>query len=218
VLSLAYPDSIAGLPELLDGIAGVLTSEGVTAAHIVGGSYSGLVAQHFAVRHPQRVASLLLSNTAAPNTSVEAKFRRFTRTVAWLPEPLLRLTMRAAIPLFLRRNSPEHRFWRAYFTAALARFSRPGFINRLRIYAEMNTQTAIRQWTAVSWRGPTLIVEAERDAFTTTSGGAALRAHFPQARHVLLPGRGHSAALDASELYLHHYQEFLCTCTSPTAG
>jgi pimeloyl-ACP methyl ester carboxylesterase len=44
--------------ELLDGLAGVLDTEGVQAAHVLGPSYGGLVAQCFVRRHPERVRSL----------------------------------------------------------------------------------------------------------------------------------------------------------------
>src|SRR5215216_7738242 len=51
---------------LLDGLAGVLDAEGVRVAHVLGPSYGGLVAQCFVRRHPERVRSLILTNTAVP--------------------------------------------------------------------------------------------------------------------------------------------------------
>lgn len=218
VISLAYPDTIEALPALLDSIAVVLNLEGAAAVYVVGGSYSGLVAQHFAIRHRPRVAALLLSNTAAPDLVVAARMQSLANLCARIPERLLYKAMRAAIPLFLRTHSPEHRFWRAYFMAAIPRFSKRGLVNRLQLYGQMNRASAIQQWASTPWNGPALIIASENDTFATLSGAQAVRQHCPHAHYLVLSGQGHLAALDSSAAYIQSYQEFLCACTSSSAG
>ena len=61
--------SYASVPtavQLLDGLAGILDAEGVRAAHVLGPSYGGMVAQCFVRRHPERVKTLILANTLVP--------------------------------------------------------------------------------------------------------------------------------------------------------
>jgi pimeloyl-ACP methyl ester carboxylesterase len=65
VIAPDYP-RVSTAAQLLDGLAGVLDAEGVRAAHVLGPSYGGLVAQGFVRRHPGRVRTLILANTAIP--------------------------------------------------------------------------------------------------------------------------------------------------------
>ena len=48
------------MASLVDAVADVLSHLGVARAHVVGHSFGTLVAQHFAARFPERVASLAL--------------------------------------------------------------------------------------------------------------------------------------------------------------
>jgi pimeloyl-ACP methyl ester carboxylesterase len=53
------------IADLADDVAAVLDAAGVRAAHVVGFSMGGLVAQSFAVRHPARIDRLVLASTYA---------------------------------------------------------------------------------------------------------------------------------------------------------
>src|SRR5215208_2674291 len=57
---------VSDAARLLDGLTGVLDAEGVRAAHVLGPSYGGLVAQCFVRRHPGRVRTLIMANTFVP--------------------------------------------------------------------------------------------------------------------------------------------------------
>jgi 3-oxoadipate enol-lactonase len=52
------------LEQMADDAAAVLDAEGVASAHVMGASMGGVLAQILAVRHPQRVRSLVLACTA----------------------------------------------------------------------------------------------------------------------------------------------------------
>jgi len=62
--------SVSTAAALLDGLTGLLDAEGVRAAHVLGPSYGGLVAQCFVRRHPGRVKTLILANTLVPPRSL----------------------------------------------------------------------------------------------------------------------------------------------------
>jgi lipase len=60
VISPGYPSHLTGMAETVDGLLAILDAEGVERAHVVGGSYSGLVAQCLVRSRPRRVESLVL--------------------------------------------------------------------------------------------------------------------------------------------------------------
>jgi pimeloyl-ACP methyl ester carboxylesterase len=61
-LAVRSPYSLA---DLADDSAGVLDALGIARAHVCGASMGGMVAQHLAARHPQRVKSLTLMMTTS---------------------------------------------------------------------------------------------------------------------------------------------------------
>lgn len=50
---------------LADDLAGIMDTQGIERAHILGGSMGGVIAQAFALRHPERLLSLSLHSTFA---------------------------------------------------------------------------------------------------------------------------------------------------------
>lgn len=207
VISLDYPRAIVDLPLLIRGLDGALDALHVSHAHVVGGSYSGLVGQFLAAHYPERVASLLLSNTGAPDPAYAARWRLATNLSSPLSERLAHATMRATIRLFLPGDSPVQRFWRDYFAAAIPSLTKQAMVARLRLTAEMNA--AGRDLSHHPYRGPVLIVDAAEDALVPTRQRAALRALYPHAHCAALADKGHVGALDDAPAYIAVYTEFL---------
>ena len=52
------------LEQMADDAVAVLDAEGVESAHVMGASMGGVIAQILAVRHPERVRSLVLACTS----------------------------------------------------------------------------------------------------------------------------------------------------------
>ena len=205
VLSLTYPAAVNTLDLLLAGIVELLDAEGSGRTHVIGGSYSGFVAQFLAGRYPDRVTSLLLSNTGVPSAT-QARYYRWLHRLLWpLPAGVLHGIMHASIRHFLPTDTPEQHFWRAYFAATIPQFSRPMILNRLRLMIEMQQGVAAAQ----AWRGPVLIVDAGADRMVPAADRAALRALYPQATCVELSDSGHVASLDNTDEYIALYREFL---------
>ncbi|MGN8026872.1 alpha/beta fold hydrolase [Microbacterium sp. 22242] len=59
----SLPLSAMRVAEVIDDLAAVLDQEGVRTAHIAGSSYGSYIAAGFGVRHPSRVAGMLLDST-----------------------------------------------------------------------------------------------------------------------------------------------------------
>jgi len=213
VLSLDYPGGIAAIPPLVEGLNGALEALGVTRAHVVGGSYSGLVGQFLAAAHPEKVASLLLSNTGAPDPAYAARWHLAANLASPLSERLAHAAMRATIRLFLPGGAPVQRFWRDYFAAAIPSLSKQAMVARLRLTAEMNAGG--RDLAQQPYHGPVLIVDAGADALVPTRQRAALRALYPHARCAALADKGHVGSLDDAPAYIAVYAEFLSLQPSP---
>ncbi len=207
VISLDYPGAVVDLPPLVAGLDRALDALGVTRAHVVGGSYSGLVAQFLSAAHPERVASLLLANTGAPDPAYATRWRLAANLLAPLPDPLARSVMRATIRLFLPGDSAEQRFWRDYFAAAIPRLRKQAMVARLRLTAEMNA--AGHDLSCCPYCGPVLVVDAGKDALVPTGQRTALRALYPHASFAALDNKGHVASLDEAGAYIAIYAEFL---------
>lgn len=206
VISFDYPGTIVALAPLIEGLDRALNALGIARAHVVGGSYSGLVGQFLAAEYPGRVASLLLSNTGAPDGAYAARWHLAANLLAPLPEPWVHAVMRATIRLFLPGDSAVQDFWRAYFAAAIPRLRKEAMVARLRLTGEMNA----RGLSGHPYRGPVLIVDAGEDALVPARQRSALRVLYPQARCTALDNMGHVSSLDEADAYITIYREFLC--------
>lgn len=217
VLSLDYPSTLDRLGALLAGLDRLLDRLDVAQAHVVGGSYSGLVAQHFAARRPSRVASLLLANTGVPGAAGGWP-SLLAAAIERLPEPWLHRAMQAGIPRFLPSSSPAQAFWRGYFATTLPHWSRQALVARLRLFADMQRASEAGVVHRAPYTGPVLIIDAAADRLVSGRERRAMHSLYPQAQHVHFNNKGHVASLDEAAAYISIYQEFLCNLSAPAAG
>ncbi len=179
-------DDMAG-----DGV-GLLDHLGIEAAHVVGASMGGMIAQTMAARHPDRVLSLasMMSNTGA----------------RWSGQPSPRLYhVLLKPPPRDREQYKEHAVW------VFSKIGSPGFARDdedLRRIAGMSYDRGInpggtsRQLAAIIASGdrtpllrtitaPTLVIHGTKDKLVPTSGGRATARAIPGARLLLIEGMGH---------------------------
>lgn len=180
------------LEQMADDAAGLLDFLEIPAAHVVGASMGGMIAQALAVRHPDRVLSLVSIMSTTGN-------RRVGR-----PRP--RLALRMLRPAARDRDGYIRDHLQTYREIGSPEF---GFdADRRRELAGLMFDRGIhpagsaRQMAAIvtagdrteSLRGlriPTTVIHGDADPLVNQSGGRATAAAIPDARLVIMPGMGH---------------------------
>jgi len=193
VLAPDYP-AVPSLAEFADGLLALLDAEQIRTAHVVGGSFGGLLAQVLVRRAPKRVASLVLSHTGAP----DGRRRRAAQVVALLPAPLLRAALKARLGRTLAAADP---FWRQYFEGAVGRLSRADILSRIRLQAAFSAEAGYCPEDLTAWPGRILVIEAADDPLLPPAAQQRLRALYPLAHVHQFQGTGHAAALLRPEEY-----------------
>ena len=180
------------LEDMADDAAGLLDALGIPAAHVVGASMGGMIAQTLAIRHPGRVLSLtsIMSTTGdptvgqskpeamvalltpPPTTREEAVERgvRIFRTIGSEAELFDEAFVREMAGVSWDRN-PSHEGVPRQLLAIVASGDRTERLRRLSI--------------------PALVIHGERDPLVTPSGGEATAAAIPGARLITVARMGH---------------------------
>jgi pimeloyl-ACP methyl ester carboxylesterase len=189
------PPGPYSVPEMADDAAAVLDAAEEESAHVYGISLGGMIAQEIALRHPDRVRSLVLGCTtsggqgAVPISDSTAEFfrRRTTMPAAeavWASVPYsygeetrLRGGQLIAEDIAQRLRFPiEPEPYAAQLEAALgfARFDSLGDIGK-----------------------PTLVLHGDEDQIVPVENGRILAEHIDGAELEVLPGAGHLYPTDA---------------------
>jgi len=180
------------LTDLAADVAGLLDGLGVPRAHVVGASMGGMIAQQFAIDHPERVASLCSIMSTTGERSVGRPTPAAAAVLARPPAEDRAAAVAASIawagivgsPAFpapadeLRRRA-EAKYDRRYHPAGTLR-------QYAAIMASPDRTAALREVTA-----PTLVIHGADDPLITVGGGEATAAAVPGAELVILDGMGH---------------------------
>lgn len=180
------------LDDMADDTAGLLDQLGVASAHVVGASMGGMIAQLLAIRHPDRVRSLVSIMSTTGN-----------RRVGGIHPSLY--------PRLLRRPRLDREGYVGDFLdthRAIGSKRWPADSDRLRAVAErcfergIHPSGAARQMAAIVTASdrtqrlqrlhvPTTIIHGDADPMVRPSGGRATADAIPGARLVTLPDMGH---------------------------
>lgn len=181
------------LDDMADDAVGVLDAMGVGAAHIVGASMGGMIAQLIAINHPERVLSLtsMMSTVGGPNV-VQA-------------EPAVSALL-IAPPGATREERVERSLGNRRviygtgmpFDAERARqkaeravdrsFSPVGSLRQLAAtLAAPDRSAALGKLTI-----PTLVIHGDNDPLVPPDNGRQTAAALPNARLIMIPGLGHA--------------------------
>lgn len=178
------------LTDMADDVAGLLDVLGVDRAHIVGASMGGMIAQTFAIRHPERTLTLtsIMSTTGDPDVgqaTPEMQVALFSAPPA---------DREAAIETAVEYHRTA---WADYFDEERSRETTARSLDRV-VYP----QGAGRQLAAILASGdrtpdlktisaPTLVVHGDKDPVIDLSGGVATAEAIPGAETWVMTGAGH---------------------------
>ncbi|MDX3239162.1 alpha/beta hydrolase [Streptomyces sp. ME03-5709C] len=188
----------SGVPYLLadmaDDAVGLLDALDLPAAHVVGASMGGMIAQQLVIDHPERALSLCSIMSTTGDRSVG---RASAQAIAALPGSKgVPLTREAVIDEGVRRAAvigspaypPAPGELRERLTAAYDRAYRPeGYVRQYAaILASPDRTAGLRSVTV-----PTVVVHGEQDPLVDPSGGRATAAAVAGSELLLIPGMGH---------------------------
>ncbi len=195
VIAVHYPPTATTLAELSDSLALLLDHLGLAQVDLLGGSASGFVAQVLVRRHPQRVATLILAQSGAPQPRRAHLARYCAALFERAPLPTLYGLLRLAIYGFLPGVTESRHFWRRHFAAVLAAQSRIALVNRFRLAADFDANYSFTPNDLADWPGRIALIESQADRTVGTAERATLRTLYPQARVITLAGR-HGASVE----------------------
>ncbi len=187
-----WPESPYTLDDMAADAAGLVDALGIPAAHIVGASMGGFLAQLVALDHPEHVLSLT-SIMSGPSGEDQVQPTPEAQALLFTPVPPTR-EERIALALVAKQTllGPDDPYDEAYERAkascAIDRAYHPaGFARQLQ--AILAAPSRIPRLAAV--RVPTLVVHGDADILVPVENGRMVAAAIPGARLLEIRGMGH---------------------------
>jgi 3-oxoadipate enol-lactonase len=185
-------EPIDSIDDLVGDVVGVMDIAEIKQAHILGFSIGGFIAQAVALRHPERVAGLVLESTRAASSSVSPD-----RPATAVPSAAAHV-QRAFCDDFRTR---EPQFMARYTEMAEENHARAVMPELIKALASSPTPAQLAQ-VAV----PTSVVHARDDAAIPFFHGERLAAAIPGAKLIPFDDCGHSLHIERSE----DFNQLLC--------
>ena len=181
------------LADMAADALGVLDALGIARAHVCGASLGGMIAQHLAARHPDRVASLTLIMTGSgsrrlPGPTAKARRALLSRPASGAMDKLID----HSVSVFTTIGSPGFRLdpavMRERVAESLARAFRPaGSARQLLAIAADGDRTPLLGRI----QAPTQIIHGVDDPLIPVANGRDLLQRIPGAVGDFVDGMGH---------------------------
>ena len=194
------PDIPYTMEIMVGDLAGLLEAIGIHAAHVFGISMGGMIAQHFALRHPERVTSLILgcttcgcSHSAIPD--VETISLLFD--MESMQELPLEEKAREMLPFLLSQdfidNNPS---LIQQLLATMMEHPTPlhGYMRQAQAIMGHDTYERLPDIKA-----PTLVIAGDTDKLVPIENSRILASRIPKAELVILKNMGHGFNIEAAD-------------------
>ena len=187
-------EPIPPVPYTLSDMAGdaakLLDHLGIERAHVLGASMGGMIAQTFAIEHPQRTASLI-SVMSTPGDPAVGQSTPEALAALLAPPPASREEYIASSPKWQEWQSKKYRSDELSKRNAARDYDRmfypEGAPRQLAaIYASGNRSDKLAQLSV-----PTLVVHGVDDTLITPSGGERTAELIPNAKLLMVKDMGH---------------------------
>jgi pimeloyl-ACP methyl ester carboxylesterase len=176
---------------------GVMDALGIRQAHVCGASMGGMIAQHLAAKHPQRVKSLVLMMTTSGSRRLPQAAPRVRRALLSRPDGrdpaavvahLTRLLTLIGSPGY----RPEPARLQERLRASVSRAWRPaGTARQITAVAADGDRSALLGRISA----PTRVIHGHDDPLVPVASGHDLVARIPGAVADIVPGMGHDLPL-----------------------
>jgi pimeloyl-ACP methyl ester carboxylesterase len=175
--------------------AAVLDAAGVVRAHVFGISMGGMIAQELALRHPDRVASLILGCTACGGRDAIPAGREVAAALGARQTMTREQAMWTMAPYIYDAATPRARIEEDFARRLSAPVSADGYFAQL---------AGIRAWCGTLSRlpsvvAPTLVIHGETDQLVPSENGRIIARAIPGARAVMIPNASHIFTTDQFE-------------------
>lgn len=192
----SMPQHAADLALLLDRLQ-------IARAHLVGLSYGGAVAQHFALLHPQRLDRLVLSSTLAWSDPVNSAIADSWEAAARSGDAALRFDI--GLPLTFGAAYLQQQAERIALMRDFA--SRQPWPPLARLVAGMRAHDVRDRLPQL--QAPTLVLVGEDDRFTPLYHARLLARLIPAAGLQIVPEAGHALPLELPQRFNQLVLDFL---------
>jgi pimeloyl-ACP methyl ester carboxylesterase len=191
--------SVYSIADMAADTIGVLDALNIDRAHIVGASMGGMIAQHIAAKHPQRVSALTLMMTTSgarslPKPSAKARAAMLDRrgldakNIEGVVDRLERVFTVIGSPAYRPADEQTREAFRARLRASVQRAYRPAGVARqlIAVAADGDRSPMLARITA-----PTHIIHGAVDPLVPVASAHDLRNKITGSTLDIIEGMGH---------------------------
>jgi len=208
---------------LVDGIVGILESEGVHKTNILGQSFGGILAQVIVHKYPDRIDKLILSHTTTTSPPVDEAimlkkkksiemFRGFYLLPSWLFRFLMVRLLRIKISKISRMSlmhAEEREFWHTYSLEMISHMTKKELSSIDKCMIDFAENYKFSRDDLEDWPGKILILESDKDTAFHPSEQDAVKKLYPKAQVHRFKGSGHLSLIINPEESISIVRSFL---------
>ena len=186
------PDYPYTFKMMADDSAGLMDALGFESAHIIGYSFGSMIAQHFALDHPEKVISLVLMD-GVPLPLVPESVAAAEMLVAGWPQAMADVGRLVWFVPEFRDNNPQ---MVDDIVAKFLKFAGPGYGFKHQLEGALIHDTLER---LPQIKAPTLVMDGDQDYLVPLEIFKDMASRIPNAELVVMEGVGHMFGWEVPE-------------------